>query len=70
MADATQTEWFLTLTSFELSTHINDNGSEFAPLARDVKNLIETWKDLSASHKEARALTKRLEVTNIRYTLW
>jgi len=34
---------------------------DFAPLAHNVKNLIETWQDLSVSHKEARALTKRLE---------
>ena len=70
MADATQTEWlFSTLTSFALSSHIDDNGRDFAALAHDVKNLIETWEDLSVTHKEARALTKRLEVTNIRCKL-
>ena len=54
----------MTLTCFALSsTHFDDdNGSKFAHLARNVKNLIETWEDLSVSHKKAHALTKRLEV--------
>ena len=69
MADATQAEWFSTLKCFVLSTHIDDNGRDFAPLAHDVKNLIETWQDLSVSHREARALTKRLEVKHIRCSL-
>ena len=35
-------------------------------LAHDVKNLIEEWQDTPVSHDAALALTKRLEVTNIR----
>ena len=54
------------LTCFSLSTLIDDNGREFAPLARKVKSLIETWEDLSVSHREGHALTERLEVRNIR----
>ena len=70
MADATQVEWlFSTLTCFAFSTHIDDNDRDFAALALEVKELIETWQDLSVSHKEARALTKRLEVRNIRCSL-
>ena len=62
-ADATQAEWlFSTLTCFALSTHIDDYGRDFVTLAHNVKNLIETWQDLSVSHREARELTKRLEV--------
>ena len=68
MADATQAERFSTLTCLaSSSTHFDDGYvSEFAPLARNVKNLIETWEDLSVSHKKADALTKRLEVRKIR----
>ena len=44
---------------------IDHNGREFETLAHKVKNLIETWQDLSVSHKEARTLIKDLEVTNI-----
>ena len=44
-------------------THIDDNGRDFELLAHNVKNLIETWQDVSDSHQEARTLTKRLEVT-------
>ena len=53
----------LYLTFIALSTHINVDGRDFATLAYNVKDLIETWQDLSVSHKEAHALTKRLEVT-------
>ena len=42
-----------------------DNGRDFATLAYNVKNLIETWQDSSVCHREARALTKRLEVSDI-----
>ena len=66
MADATQDEWFSTLTCFDLSTHFDDNGRQFAILALDVKNLIEKWQDTSVNHDDALALTKRLEVTGIR----
>ena len=69
VADATQTERFSTLTCLaSSSTHFDDGiiVKEITPLARSVKNLIETWEDLSVSHKEAHALTKRLEVRKIR----
>ena len=69
MADATQDKWFSTLTCFSLPTHIDDNCRDLALLAHSVKDLIETWQDLSDSHEEARTLTKRLEVTNIRCSL-
>jgi len=34
---------------------------DFTSLAYEVKDLIETWPDLSVSHRKARELTKRLE---------
>ena len=66
IADANQAEWLSTLTCFVLSTHTDDNGRDFETLAHVVKNLIETWGDLSASHREAHTLAKHLEVRNIR----
>ena len=69
MAEATQAEWFSILICFVLSTLIDDNGRDFKTLARDVKNLIEKWQDTPVSHNDAFALTKRLEVTNIRCSL-
>ena len=45
---------------------IDDNGRDIVILTHDVKNLIDIWKDSSVYHKEVRALTKRLEVKNIR----
>ena len=49
-------------------SYIDDNGRDFASIAYNVKNLVEKWKDLSVCHREARALTKRLEVTNIGFS--
>ena len=65
MADATQAEWFSTLTCLALSTHIYYNGRDFQTLVHNVKNLIEKWQDTSFNHGEAHALTKRLTVRNI-----
>ena len=62
LAEATQAEWFSTLTCFVLSTHINHNGRDFETLAHHVKILIETWEDTPDDHEDALALTKRLEV--------
>ena len=65
--DPTQAEWlFSTLTCFALSTYIDDNGRDIATLADRVKNLINTWEDSSVCQREARVLTRRLEVRNFR----
>ena len=65
IADANLAEWLSTLTCFALSTHTDDNGRDFETLVHNVKNLIEIWQDTPASHVEANALTKRLDVRNI-----